>query len=121
MVEECRPSDLQTWLQDDTDVEIVDIRSPAAFRRGHIPDSQNVPLPSLPNEVAALPAADRIVTVCPHGKSSVQAARLINSYEGIESGTAMSLAGGLTEWEGDLATSAASGATDSDEGPAAPF
>ena len=82
-------------------VRIVDIRQPSAFTAGHIPGSENVPFDELPDRVADLADADRIVTVCPHGKASVQAARLIASYEETD-GTVVSLAGGLEAWDGAL-------------------
>ena len=118
MVDEITPADLRDRLDDDA-LRVVDIRSPAGFRRGHIPDSVNVPFPELTTQVEDLTDADRIVTVCPHGESSIQAARLINSYEGIDDGTAVSLAGGLDAWDGPLATAASD--SEADEGPSAPF
>ncbi len=66
---------------DEEAVRVVDIRSPGAFERGHIPGSENVPFPSLVDEVERFEGDDEVVTVCPKGKSSVQAARLIASYE----------------------------------------
>src|SRR6056297_2082385 len=88
-------------LLDAEDAHIIDIRSPAAFRRGHIPGSKNVPLGSLVDSVERFDDAERVVTVCPHGKSSVQAARLIASYEGFD-GRVESFEPGLTGWEGAL-------------------
>jgi len=41
------------------------------------------------------------VTVCPHGEASVQAARLVGSYRGVD-GPVESLAGGLEAWDGPL-------------------
>ncbi len=95
---------------------IVDIRRPAAFRRGHIPGSQNIPFERLPAEIETLTDADHIVTVCPHGQASIQAARLINSYEGTQSARVESMHGGLTEWNGDLEAEDIP-----DEGPETPF
>jgi len=105
-------------LQDAEETHIVDIRSPAAFRRGHIPGSENVPFPSLVDRVEQFDGAERVVTVCPKGKSSVQAARLIASYEGFD-GRVESFEPGLTGYEGEIADGADSAA--SDEGPDAPF
>jgi len=113
-------------LLDAEDATIVDIRSPAAFRRGHIPGSENLPLPSLVDSVERFEDAERVVTVCPKGKSSVQAARLIASYEGFD-GRVESFEPGLTGWDGsfeDGDTAAADGSGNdgaSDEGPDAPF
>lgn len=81
---------------------VVDVRNPTAFERGHIPGSRNVPFAQLPTRVAELGDADRIVTVCPHGKASVQAARLIKSFEGTADARVESMAGGLEEWTWDL-------------------
>ncbi len=117
---EIDPETLQETLDDDTDRRIVDIRNPASFRRGHIPDSENVPFEELPDRVASLAGADHVVTVCPHGKASVQAARLIGSFEGTTDATVESLAGGLEAWDGPIQTAAgdeSDGGTNTDEGP----
>jgi rhodanese-related sulfurtransferase len=98
---EIEPDRLETELDDGDDPLVVDIRNPPAFRQGHIPDSVNVPLSQLTQEVDAVTDADHVVTVCPHGQASVKAARLIASYEGFD-GTVESMAGGLTEWEWEL-------------------
>ena len=115
-------------LLDADDATIVDIRSPAAYQRGHIPGSENVPLPSLVDSVERFDDAERVVTVCPKGQSSVQAARLIASYEGFD-GRVESFRPGLTGWEGTFEDGVEAAATDGagdegpggDEGPDAPF
>lgn len=104
------------------DLRIVDIRSPTAFAQGHIPGSDNVPAGELTDRVAELDGADRVVTVCPHGEASVQAARLIAAYEGVE-GRVESLRGGLEAWDGPLEGEASPGVRSGageDESPA-PF
>lgn len=113
---EISPSEVESLLETADTVRIVDIRSPSAFEQGHIPDSENIPFDELPQRVETLTEADRIVTVCPHGQASVQAARLIGSYEGTESARVESMDGGLTEWDGDIESTAPV-----DEGPDAPF
>lgn len=109
-------------LLEDGDVRVVDIRRRAAFERGHIPGSECIPFQELPNAIDQLEGADRVVTVCPHGESSVQAARLIQSYEGIaEDAEVKSLAEGLVGWSGELVDESRS--SRSNEGPEtdAPF
>jgi len=106
----------------DAGVRVVDIRPPAAYARGHIPSSENVPFPRLVGSVERFAGAERVVTVCPHGKSSVRAADLIASYEDLEAdATVGSLAGGLTAWEGELVASADGGVGAASDGPDAPF
>lgn len=101
---------------DDEAVHVVDIRQPASYRRGHIPGSENIPMGALPGHIEELEGAERVVTVCPHGKASVQAARLVASDEGF-SGRVESLAPGIEGWreQYDLATD------DADDDPDAPF
>lgn len=101
MDDEISADELKQLLEEGNDVRLVDIRSPTAFEQGHIPGSENIPFAELPNRIEELDGADRVVTVCPIGESSVQAARLIQSYEGI-SGSVESLAEGLQGWEYDL-------------------
>lgn len=110
----------ELWEVLDTgeDVRVIDIRSPSAFRRGHIPDSENVPFGELTDRIESVADADRVVTVCPHGKASVQAARLVASYEDF-TGEVASLEPGIDGWPYDLETGEdGTGAGDGDGGPA---
>lgn len=115
MDEEITPERLQELIEEDADVRIVDIRPEAHFRQGHIPGSENVPFAHLPQRIEELDGADHVVTVCPVGQSSLQAARLIRSYEGIdEDARVESLAGGLEDWAYDLEA-------DADDATQSPF
>lgn len=100
---EITPADLEAALTDDDAPLVVDIRQPGAYREGHIPGSVNLPLVDLARSVEDVADAERVVTVCPHGKASVQAANLVASYEGLAEGARVeSLAGGITGWDGDV-------------------
>lgn len=112
---EISTDEVAALLEDEDRPRIVDIRSPGEFARGHIPRSENVPFGELPGRVDEFADADHIVTVCPHGKASVQAARLIDSYEGTGDASVESMTGGLEAWDGDLETS------DEGEAPESPF
>ena len=102
---EISPDELRTLLDEtgaeNPDLRVVDIRNPGAFARGYIPGSENIPAPELTDRVEELDGVDRVVTVCPHGEASVQAARLVGSYRGVN-GPVESLAGGLEAWDGPL-------------------
>ncbi len=125
--------ELAALLDDpDGDLRIVDIRDRRAFDRGHIPDSESIPFPELTTRVAELDGADRIVTVCPHGIASRQAAELVGSYAGAAGARVESLRGGIEAWERDVGQLEAAEADDGasrnathegsdDEGPTAPF
>jgi rhodanese-related sulfurtransferase len=119
---EISAAELQALLDDGADVRIVDIRSSPAFARGHIPGSENVPFQQLTTRIEEFADADRVVTVCPHGQASQQAARLIGSFEGF-SGRVDSLAPGIEGWEYELASGeeTESGITAGEDGPDAPF
>ena len=102
---EITPEELERLVGADADVRIVDIRSPTAFSRGHIPGSENIAFHELPQRVDELEDADHIVTVCPHGQASLQAVRLISSYEGTADVRVESLHGGLEAWQSTLVKS----------------
>ncbi len=100
---EISAEELRALLEEGADVRVVDIRSPAAFDRGHIAGSENVPFQELTTRIEEVADADRVVTVCPHGQASVQAARLIDSFEGFD-GRVDSLEPGIEGWPYELET-----------------
>ena len=116
MDEDISAEELRGLLDGDADVRVVDIRPPSAFRGGHVPGSVNVPFGELTDRIDDVADADRVVTVCPHGKASVQAARLVDSFEGF-AGRVESLAPGIEGWPYDLETTEER----ADKGPEAPF
>jgi rhodanese-related sulfurtransferase len=95
---ELSPDEVYDLLEDDADVRVVDIRDADSFDRDHIPGSENVPLDDLPGRIDEFDGTSRVVTVCPHGIASVQAARLIGSYEGTADARVESMDGGLDAW-----------------------
>lgn len=122
MVAEETPEELHGRLEDE-DVQVVDIRPERAFRQGYVPGAINVPFPQFPQRVEAVDWGDDIVVVCPKGESSLQAARMLESYEGVDADARVAnLEGGYRAWEYGLERD---GATDgdgtADEGPDAPF
>ena len=108
--------------ESESNVRVVDIRSPGAFRRGHIPGSENVPFEELTDRIEAIADAKRVVTVCPKGEASVQAARLIGSFEGF-AGRVDSLEPGIDGWpyelegEGDHGSGSRGRGDDGEEAP----
>ena len=105
MVEEVTPDEVKARVDDDADTQVVDIRSPAEFERGHIPGAINIPMAELPRRVDEVEWSDDVVVACPIGQSSIQAARLIGSYEGVDDDSSVkSMAGGYDEWDYDLET-----------------
>ena len=105
MVERLTPARLHEKLENGEDVHVVDIRPEGAFARGHIPGAENVPYLKLADRIADVDWGEEVVVVCPEGQSSVQAGRILESYEGIDDDAVVaSLDGGYDEWEYDLET-----------------
>ncbi|MBZ6494487.1 rhodanese-like domain-containing protein [Natrinema longum] len=95
---EISTDEVKELLEADADVRIVDIRDERNFEHSHIPGSENIPFHELTERIEELEDDDHIVTVCPHGKASVQAAQLIGSYEGTADARVESMAGGLDKY-----------------------
>ncbi|SFC41964.1 Rhodanese-related sulfurtransferase [Halobiforma haloterrestris] len=103
MVDEVTPDEVKEKLEDD-DVQVVDIRPESEFEQGHIPGAINIPMSELPSRIDEYDWGDDVVVACPIGQSSIQAARLIGSYEDAESDAVASMEGGYREWEYELET-----------------
>jgi rhodanese-related sulfurtransferase len=106
MVGEVTPDEVKAKLDDGT-TQIIDIRQPKEFEHAHIPGAINVPMTDLPKRIDEIEWSDDVTVVCPIGESSVQAARLIGSYEGADADAVKSMKGGYDEWEYELETGAA--------------
>lgn len=110
MVEEISPGEVETKLEEE-DVQIVDIRDPRSYREGHIPGAENLPANRFAAEVDAVEWGEKVVLACQIGESSVKAARLLESYEGLSADADVaSMAGGYEEWDSDLETGSESDA-----------
>lgn len=116
MVEELSPAALSERLAAGEDFQVVDVRGPEQFARGHLPGAINVPFANLPGAIPEVEWAETVVVVCPRGESSRRAARLVESYEGLPDGAGVyNLTGGYDAWDGDLV--AGSDAPDGDAEP----
>ena len=105
MVDEVTPEEVKERIDDGDDTQVVDIRSPRQFEQGHIPGAINIPMAELPSRVDDVEWGDDVVVACPIGQSSIQAARLIGSYEGVDDDSSVrSMAGGYDEWDYGLET-----------------
>lgn len=104
MIDEISTEELRERLEsEDEAVQVVDIRSRQQYERGHIPGAVNLPFPEFPQHVDDHDWGETIVCACPKGKSSKQAARMLDSYEGVDDDAdVLNLEGGYREWEYDL-------------------
>lgn len=103
MVEEMSPAELKERLDEGADVQVVDIRQPDSFEEGHVPGATNLPIDRFAREIDDHEWGEEVVVVCPVGQSSRQAARLLESYEGVdEDARVANLSGGYEAWDYDL-------------------
>jgi hydroxyacylglutathione hydrolase len=79
----------------DQDAQIVDVRGPDEWRRGHIPGAIHIPLAALPDRIAELNAAAPIVLHCKGGSRSAIATSFLQA-RGITD--VSNLAGGFESW-----------------------
>jgi rhodanese-related sulfurtransferase len=89
---------LERLLEDDPDVRVLDVRTPAEFESAHIPGAYNVPLDTLGEHAAELERHVRepVMLVCRSGARATQACDRLAA-------TGMAnlhiLAGGMQSWD----------------------
>ena len=105
MVERLSPEALRERLEDGSETQILDTRPAAVYEAGHIPGAENLPYAELADRLTEMEWGESVVLVCEEGVSSVQAGRLLESYEGVGEETEIaSLDGGYEAWDGALET-----------------
>jgi hydroxyacylglutathione hydrolase len=76
-------------------VQIIDVRSPEEWRKGHLPGAIHIPLALLPDRVGELDASVPIVMQCQGGGRSSIATSLLQSQGALN---VFNLAGGYDAW-----------------------
>lgn len=115
MVEEESPETVHERLEAGENVQVIDIRPERSYEQGHIPGATNIPLDRFAAEIDRHEWSDDIVVACPIGESSRQAARLLESYEGVpENARVANMTGGYDAWEYDLETGVERDGSDGD-------
>jgi rhodanese-related sulfurtransferase len=74
---------------------VLDVRDPWEAEICRLPDSIDVPLARLPEQVDSLPREGMLVILCHHGMRSQHAALWLRSYG---FANAVNLAGGIDAW-----------------------
>jgi len=88
-------SELLDLLENDT-TTIVDIRDPASFEQGHIPNSSRLDNSNVAQFIADTNKDNTVVVCCYHGNSSQSAAQFL-AEQGFSD--VYSLDGGFTMWQ----------------------
>lgn len=83
------------------ELEIVDVRQPAEYERGHITGAKLIPLSTLADNLEKLNVSKTIITYCARGVRSKSAAALLKrmGFENI-----FSMIGGIEAWNGNVAS-----------------
>ena len=84
-----------TRLINDTHAIVLDVREPAEFGAGHLPNARNIPLGELGKRAAELPAGKPVLICCATGARSGKAASVLKAA-GREQ--VFNLDGGLQSW-----------------------
>ena len=82
------------------EIEILDVREPAEYERGHIPGARLIPLSILPSKLDEIETDKTTITYCARGGRSASAASLLKGH-GLDK--VFSLDGGLEAWKGSVA------------------
>ncbi len=83
------------------ELEIIDVRQPAEYERGHITGAKLLPLSTIADNTDKLDASKTVVTYCQRGVRSRSAAALLQrkGFKDI-----FSMNGGIEAWNGNIAT-----------------
>lgn len=76
-------------------VTVLDVREPAEWVAGHVPDALHIPLRQLPARLTEVPSGQRVVCVCRVGARSAEATAFLTAH-GVD---AVNLAGGMHAWQ----------------------
>jgi len=88
------PARVAAWLQDDSTLQLIDVREPYEREAGYIAGSRHIELTKLPSEAATLDRDRPVVFYCRVGSRSTMAAQALRA-SGID---AYSMGGGLVRW-----------------------
>lgn len=100
-ITEWSPRQLAQELKNDGEERLllVDVREPSEWAAGRLPGSVHIPLGTLPQRMAEIPAEVTPVFICAIGGRSMAACRLFSSMHDRD---AVNLAGGVMEWSNEF-------------------
>jgi len=89
------PSEVHERLAADGRVQLIDVRSPAEYARGHIPKARLIPLGELESRGEELKKDRDIILYCQSSSRSRHGARILAKlgYENV-----FSMSGGIVRW-----------------------
>jgi glyoxylase-like metal-dependent hydrolase (beta-lactamase superfamily II)/rhodanese-related sulfurtransferase len=94
--------ELNHFLAEGSDITLLDVRRPAEFKAGHVPQAKSVELAHLADLTADINREDRVVVMCQSGYRSAAACSLLQKH-GFKYVT--NVVGGMSAWNALQATS----------------
>lgn len=91
-----------------TGLMMLDVREDEEWQAGHIEGALHIPLASLPQRLADIPADQQVVVVCKVGGRSAQATQFLQAH----GRDAVNLSGGMLAWEAAARPMVAGGNSD---------
>ena len=78
---------------------LIDVRTPAEYRDGHIPGVVNIPLDELEKRLGEIPKDKKVVLICRTGNRSAQGTKFLRSkgFDNVFNST-----GGMSTWKGPV-------------------
>lgn len=76
MIEQVSPKNWRNWVEAN-DATVLDVRQPAEWTSGTLPNAELVPLGDLPNRAASLDPSRPLLLVCRSGNRSNQGATFL--------------------------------------------
>lgn len=98
-LKEITPAELSSRLSRGESIVLLDVREPAEWEGGRLPNAVHIPMRKLMGEVGALDKGAEIVVYCRTGRRSATAIEMMRSM-GFEK--LQNLQGGITRWASDV-------------------
>ena len=78
---------------------LIDVRTPAEYRDGHIPGVVNIPLAEIEKRLGEIPKDKKVVLICRTGNRSAQGTKFLRSkgFDNVFNST-----GGMSTWKGPV-------------------
>jgi rhodanese-related sulfurtransferase len=94
---ELEPERVESWLSEDGELQVIDVREPYEHEAGHIDGTRHIVLGSLSEQAGSIAREHPVVFYCRVGSRSLMAAQAFRAagYE------AYSMEGGLRRWAQD--------------------
>lgn len=91
------PKQAYTLLKDDTNITLLDVRTPDEFSKEHIEGATLIPVQELSENLSKLDKEKKIIVYCHSGMRSVAASRIL-----VKNGfTPLNVTGGITAWKNE--------------------